>query len=192
MFSSGSIRPMQPGEARATWTASGKPRDTATEMILRRLHSRNMHRIDHHLTMKRNKPSLCALARAQLSTILTVAKPRRSALSMIMSALGENSDVELARRNFVSITSNRKRAALAVTVELREGRKQFCAFSARARFHTAWVKNRKYSTRVDVFRFTLRTNNTKHERHVVPTSELQVLFSCGLPVDPELVPEVSE
>jgi hypothetical protein len=36
---------------------------------------------------------------------------------------------------------NRKRTALAVTVERRKGRKQFCAFSARARFHTAWVKN---------------------------------------------------
>src|SRR5258706_15103143 len=31
--------------------------------------------------------------------------------------LCENSDVELARRNFVSITLNRKRIALAVTVE---------------------------------------------------------------------------
>jgi hypothetical protein len=43
---------------------------------------------------------------------------------------------------FISITLNRKRTALAVTVEGRQGRKQFCAFSARARFHTAWVKNR--------------------------------------------------
>src|ERR1700681_4630115 len=53
--------------------------------------------------------------------------------------LCENSDVELARRNFVSITLNGKRTALAVTVKGGQGRKQFCAFSARARFHTAWV-----------------------------------------------------
>src|SRR3977135_604294 len=55
------------------------------------------------------------------------------------SRLCENSDVELARREFVSITLNKKRTALAVVVEGGKGRKQFCAFSARARFHTAWV-----------------------------------------------------
>jgi hypothetical protein len=51
-----------------------------------------------------------------------------------MSAVGprlcENSDAELARRKFVSITLNKKRTALAVTVERRKGRKQFCALSA--------------------------------------------------------------
>jgi hypothetical protein len=46
---------------------------------------------------------------------------------------------ELARRKFVSITLNNKRTALAVTVERRKERKQFCAFSARARFHIAWT-----------------------------------------------------
>src|SRR6266849_2315144 len=56
--------------------------------------------------------------------------------------LCENSDVELARRKFVSITSNNKRTALAVTVERRKERKQFCAFSARARFHTPWTQRR--------------------------------------------------
>ena len=56
--------------------------------------------------------------------------------------LCENSDVELARREFVSITLNKKRTALAVVVEGGKGRKQFCAFSARARFHTAWVNLR--------------------------------------------------
>jgi hypothetical protein len=55
------------------------------------------------------------------------------------SRLCENSNVRLARRKFVSITLNRKRTALAVTIERRKGRKQFCAFFARARFHTAWV-----------------------------------------------------
>src|SRR5216684_2307312 len=54
--------------------------------------------------------------------------------------LCENSDVELARRKFVSITFNNKRTALAVTVERRKERKQFCAFSACARFHTAWTR----------------------------------------------------
>src|SRR6266403_6286206 len=49
----------------------------------------------------------------------------------------ENSDVELTRRKFASITLNNKRTALAVTVERRKERKQFCAFFARARFHTA-------------------------------------------------------
>ena len=59
--------------------------------------------------------------------------------------LCENSDVELARRKFVSITLNNKRAALAATVERRKERKQFWAFSARARFHTAWTRNRHAS-----------------------------------------------
>src|SRR5713226_6115114 len=57
------------------------------------------------------------------------------------SSLCENSDVELARRNFVSVTLNRKRTALAVAVERGKGRKQFCAFSARARFHTGWTQS---------------------------------------------------
>jgi hypothetical protein len=55
------------------------------------------------------------------------------------SRLCENSDLELSRRTFVSITLNKKRTALAGTVERRKERKQFCAFSARARFHTGWV-----------------------------------------------------
>jgi hypothetical protein len=55
--------------------------------------------------------------------------------------LCKNSDVELARRKFVSIALNKKRSDLPVTVGRRKERKQFCAFSARARFHTAWVKN---------------------------------------------------
>src|SRR5258705_6296325 len=62
------------------------------------------------------------------------------------SSLCENSDVELARGKFVSITLNNKRTALAATVEGRKERKQFCAFSARARFHTAWVKRRHRPT----------------------------------------------
>jgi len=50
----------------------------------------------------------------------------------------ENSDVELSRRTFVSITLNKKRTTLAGAVKRRKERKQFCAFSARGRFHTAW------------------------------------------------------
>ena len=57
------------------------------------------------------------------------------------SRLCENSDAELARRTFVSIPSNKKRTALAAAVERRNERKQFCAFSALTRFHTAWVKS---------------------------------------------------
>jgi hypothetical protein len=38
---------------------------------------------------------------------------------------------------------NKKRIALAITIERRKERKQFCAFSAHARFHTAWVKSGK-------------------------------------------------
>jgi hypothetical protein len=45
----------------------------------------------------------------------------------------------LSVESFVSITLNKKRTALAVTIERRKERKQFCAFSARARFHTAWT-----------------------------------------------------
>jgi hypothetical protein len=59
-------------------------------------------------------------------------------LAGLPAHLCENSDAELASRNSVSITLNRKRTALAVTVEGGQERKQFCAFSARARFHTAW------------------------------------------------------
>jgi hypothetical protein len=51
------------------------------------------------------------------------------------SRLCENSDVELAHRTSVSITSNRKRTALEVTVKGGQERRQFYAFFARARFH---------------------------------------------------------
>jgi hypothetical protein len=34
---------------------------------------------------------------------------------------------------------NRKITALVLMVERRKGRKQFCAFPARARFQTAWT-----------------------------------------------------
>src|SRR5229473_1933365 len=51
--------------------------------------------------------------------------------------LCENSDFELSCRNSFSITMDWKRTALPVITERRKGRKQFCAFSARARFYTA-------------------------------------------------------
>jgi hypothetical protein len=57
------------------------------------------------------------------------------------SRLCENSDFELSCRNSFSITMDWKRTALPVITERRKGRKQFCAFSARARFYTASVKN---------------------------------------------------
>ena len=51
--------------------------------------------------------------------------------------LCENSDVELSRRTFVSTATNKKITVLASAIERREERKQFCASSARGRFHTA-------------------------------------------------------
>src|SRR6266436_8143467 len=53
------------------------------------------------------------------------------------SRLCENSDFELSCRNSFSITMDWKRTALPVITERRKGRKQFCAFFARARFY-AW------------------------------------------------------
>jgi hypothetical protein len=49
----------------------------------------------------------------------------------------ENSDVELSCRTFVSITLNKKTTTPAGAVRRRKKRKQFCALSARGRFHTA-------------------------------------------------------
>ena len=66
----------------------------------------------------------------------------RSAPRSYPTSLCENSNVELARRKFVSIALNRNRTALAVAVERGKGRKQYCAFSARARFHTGWTHMR--------------------------------------------------
>src|SRR5438874_3651641 len=80
--------------------------------------------------------------------------------------LCENSDVGLARRKFVSITLNKKRTALAVTVERRKERKQFCAFSARARFHTAWVKTGKAQWEDMFSALPLRADIAQCSRHV--------------------------
>jgi hypothetical protein len=57
------------------------------------------------------------------------------------SRLCENSDVQLACRISVSISSMRKPIAPTTSVEGRQLRKQFCASLARSRFHTASVKN---------------------------------------------------
>src|ERR1700757_4354991 len=59
-------------------------------------------------------------------------------MSSRRTRLCKNSDVELARRKFVSIALNEKRSDLPVTVGRRKESKQFCAVSARARCHTAW------------------------------------------------------
>jgi hypothetical protein len=64
---------------------------------------------------------------------------RQGSLVRVGSRPCKNSDVELARRKFVSIALNKKRSDLPVIVGRRKERKQFCAFSARARFHLAWV-----------------------------------------------------
>src|SRR5258707_7989395 len=95
--------------------------------------------------------------------------------------LCENSDVELARRKFVSITLNKKRTALAVTVERRKERKQFCAFSARARFHTAWVKTGKAQCEQMFSALPLKADITLRTRYVrfVPITEVVVHAETG-------------
>jgi hypothetical protein len=55
--------------------------------------------------------------------------------------LCENCEVKFAGRNFVSTSSIRKIAMLATTIGRSLKRKQFCAFLARARFHTARARN---------------------------------------------------
>jgi len=57
------------------------------------------------------------------------------------SRLCENSDVELARRISVSISSLWKPITPATPSARRQLRKQFCAPLAQASFHTAWVKS---------------------------------------------------
>src|ERR1700737_2219238 len=67
-------------------------------------------------------------------------------LSRMLKALGHDARLMPARyvRPYSKGQKNdyrdaETRTALAVTLERRKGRKQFCAFFARARFHTAWV-----------------------------------------------------
>jgi|SRR5260221_10899542 len=55
------------------------------------------------------------------------------------SRLCENSDVELARRISVSISSLSKPIAPATSLRRRQLRKQFCASLTQASFHTGWV-----------------------------------------------------
>jgi hypothetical protein len=82
----------------------------------------------------------------------------------IGSRLCENSDVQLSRRTFVSIALNKKRTPLAGTIERRKERKQFCGFSSRARFHTAWVKRR--NTRGEqMFSALAPTTDIERRRH---------------------------
>src|SRR5258706_7931134 len=102
------------------------------------------------------------------------------------SRLCENSDVELARRKFVSITLNNKRTALAVTVERRKERTQFCAFSARARFHTAWVKTGKARYDHMFSALPLKADIALRTRYVrfVPKADLgSVAIADGLLID---------
>src|SRR5437868_2301714 len=58
----------------------------------------------------------------------------------LWSRVCENSDVELARRNFVSITLNRKRTARAATVEGGQGSIQFCALCSPTFSHSLGQK----------------------------------------------------
>src|ERR1700681_3271755 len=65
-------------------------------------------------------------------------------LAGLPAHLCESSDVGLARRKSVSISLLRKLVLLAPSVARRQLRKQFCAAFAQARFHTAWVKKRRF------------------------------------------------
>jgi hypothetical protein len=58
------------------------------------------------------------------------------------SRLCENPDVQLACRTSISISSMWESIVLATSLGRRRLRKQFCAFFAQARFHTAWVNLR--------------------------------------------------
>ena len=111
-----------------------------------------------------------ALAVASLILILSdINMPELSGLeprSVKGPACVKTPDVELARITFVSITLNRKRTALAVAVERGKGRKQFCAFSARARFHTGWVKTGKAQCEQMFSALPPRADIRKQERHV--------------------------
>src|SRR5208282_6885942 len=62
-------------------------------------------------------------------------------LAGLPAHLCENCEVEFAGRNFVSTSSILKIAMPATTVGRSLKRKQFCAFLARARFHTAWTRS---------------------------------------------------
>jgi hypothetical protein len=53
--------------------------------------------------------------------------------------LCENSDFELACRTSISISSMWESIVLTTSFGRRQLRKQFCAFFAQARFHTAWT-----------------------------------------------------
>jgi len=86
----------------------------------------------------RTKPSISSPLYAQLLTYRCGAANRRFG-----PRLYENCEVEFAGRNFVSTSSIRKITMLATTVGRSLKRKQFCAFLARARFHTAWAKSRQ-------------------------------------------------
>jgi hypothetical protein len=82
--------------------------------------------------------------RAQLTSAARI-----FSLQRIVWVAGSHSHVELARRNFVSITLNRNRTALAVIVERRKGRKQFCAFSARARRSGRFLSRPRTANRLE-------------------------------------------
>jgi hypothetical protein len=90
------------------------------------------------------------------------------------SRLCENSDVELSRRTFVSMTSNKKRTILAGAIKRRKERKQFCAFSARGRFHTAWVKirNSHLGQMFSALRPKADSSQTSRHNCFVPNSEV--------------------
>jgi hypothetical protein len=115
----------------------GRPRQITFEVVLLALpinYSRaqrdGFQIVGHHLAcLRRNE--------------LPIIEPRRvirlAQWDRCGSRVCENSDVQLACRTSISISSMWESIVLATSFRRRQLRKQFCASFAQARFHTAWV-----------------------------------------------------
>jgi hypothetical protein len=99
------------------------------------------------------------------------------------SRLCENSHAGLARRKPFSIVSNNKRTALAVTVERRKERKQFCAFSTHSRFYTAWVKSGLRRPQIVMSAMRHITDSARTSCHVrfVPPPDIPERLNADVP-----------
>jgi hypothetical protein len=76
------------------------------------------------------------------------------------SRVCENSDVQLACRTSISISSMWESIVLATSFRRRQLRKQFCASFAQARFHTAWV-NRRLMHRSKQYLYSITSSATE-------------------------------
>jgi hypothetical protein len=90
-------------------------------------------------------PALFQRYAAELVALSPDAILAQTSPAVVALRLCENSEVGLACRTFVSNELNKKRIALSGAVKKSKERKQFCAFSARQRFHTGWT-HRGHST----------------------------------------------